>query len=137
MNTTNKVLSNQERRSEICSAIKEQFPNAHVREYSFGFRVFLVPLNCCANRIQENCPVSFSVDFVNETNKLQIKTALHVLPKNKMYFCDNAAKKHKLNVTIQEGKPFAPFLLKLKKALAEENMNIIGNEDGQLTMFFI
>lgn len=130
-------MTSQDRKTETLTAIQASFPRAHVREFSFGFRVFLVPKDSCANNILENSPVSFSIDFIEGSDDLKIKTSLSVRPENKMFFCDNAAKKHRLNLTLKASQSFNTYVQKLKKALSEENTNIIHNEESQLQTFFI
>lgn len=130
-------MTTQLRKTEILALILKEFPNAHIREYSFGFRVFLVPIQECTNCIKENCPVQIELNFVDDSDDIKIRTQLDVLPSNKMYFCENVAKKHKLNVTVKAGKSLDSYVRKLKDALQLESVNIIGNADLQLQSYFV
>lgn len=130
-------MATQLRKTEIFTLLRKEFPAAHVREYSYGFFVFLVPMQDCVNRIIQNCPVQINIDFVDASDDVKIRTQLDVLPSNKMYFCENVAKKHKLNVTVKAGKSIANYLQKLKTALAAEDTNIIGNDQLQLQKYFV
>lgn len=130
-------MATQLRKTEIFTLLREEFPSAYVREYSYGFFVFLVPTQDCTNRIVENCPVQISIDFIDGSDDIKIRTQLDVLPSNKMYFCENASKKHKLNVTVKAGKSITAYVQKLKTALAVEGTNIIGNDQLQLQKYFV
>lgn len=124
------------RKTEIFKLLREEFPYAYMREYRSGFRLFLVPAEDCVNRIIQNCPVQIDLD-ISDGGDVKVRTQLDVLPSNKIYFCENVAKKHKLNVTVKAGKSIAAYIQKLKTALATESTNIIGNDQLQLQKYFV